>query len=425
MQLRQQREQPEARAAPAAASSVLERVSQEMEAEREHRKAGALRGASMCMYGSSKCRLSRMSGKTLVSFGSKKAACLNGDRYAFFVTPGASDKLVFYFQGGGACFSPQTFALRTCTQGIDDAIASSGTSGGQGIFDTADRRNGLRDHTIVEVLYCSGDLFVGNTVQNYNGTTPQVGYRNARAVLAWVLRNTPKKLSSLVLAGGSAGALGVQAWAHFLLKKFRYDRATVLVDSYVGVFPRGTASQTLQVFGSCDLPIWLPAERSRCRRGRLSARMFTETRISKFPGVPFGFLQSKADSTQRSFFNLVSQTFRSVDPQISGPAFYHRTNGVFASYTRHPNFVAFYVDGETHTFTGKEHYYTTVPQGIWQGNASGTDPGQLRMHQFVNRLVKGGRCPSGQCAGELSANNRDSTDFCDEGLFPKTCAIPC
>jgi len=238
--------------------------------------------------------------------------------------------------------------------------------------------------------------------------------------LAWALRNTQAKLSSLVITGDSAGALGTQAWADYLLsRKFKYDDAAVLVDSYAGIFPVGTTSPTLREFGACTLPIFTRTDQVLCKIGLLTVRKFTQRTISRHGCVPFGFLQSKADVIQRDFFNLVALSYYFYDPRSSGRDFYYKTNTWFTSYNAYPNFVEMYVDGETHTFTEQEYYYTA---GTLR-NSSGSNDGQPLVYQWVNRLVNGGRCPRAQCAGQRSANNDDSTDYCDKNLFPKACAV--
>jgi len=238
--------------------------------------------------------------------------------------------------------------------------------------------------------------------------------------LAWALRNTQAKLSSLVITGDSAGALGTQAWADYLLsRKFKYDDAAVLVDSYAGIFPVGTTSPTLREFGACTLPIFTRTDQVLCKIGLLTVRKFTQRTISRHGCVPFGFLQSKADALQRSFFDLLALSYLSFNPMISGPDFYYEINALFASYNAHPNFVVMHVDGETNAFTDRDLYYTAGTRG----NASGSDKGQPLMYQWVNRLVGGRGCPSSQCAGRLAAANRDSTDYCDKNLFPKACTV--
>jgi hypothetical protein len=80
--------------------------------------------------------------------------------FAFQVIPGDSDKLLFYFQGGGACWDKvSTVTLPLCT-------TDSSPSGLNGIFDRTNVDNKYRDYTIVQVLYCSGDIF-GNISISY------------------------------------------------------------------------------------------------------------------------------------------------------------------------------------------------------------------------------------------------------------------
>lgn len=72
--------------------------------------------------------------------------------FAFQVIPGDTDKLLFYFQGGGACWDKvSTVTVPLCT-------TDASPSGLNGIFDRSNLDNAYRDYTVVQVLYCSGDI---------------------------------------------------------------------------------------------------------------------------------------------------------------------------------------------------------------------------------------------------------------------------
>ena len=93
---------------------------------------------------------------TLVLPGGK-TSCLYGEPsstpYAFQVIPGASnDKLLFYFQGGGACWDELSTNAGLCTT---DASPNSPI----GVFDHSNPKNAFKDYTIVHALYCSGDVW--------------------------------------------------------------------------------------------------------------------------------------------------------------------------------------------------------------------------------------------------------------------------
>lgn len=110
--------------------------------------------------------------------------------YAFQVIRGRSDRLLIYFQGGGACWDKgvshchntrhacrttiTTLTSRFClcisqsTTTITLCSTDSTPYDQVGIFNRTDLRNPYREHTVVIVLYCSGDAFAGDVVQPYN-----------------------------------------------------------------------------------------------------------------------------------------------------------------------------------------------------------------------------------------------------------------
>jgi hypothetical protein len=81
--------------------------------------------------------------------------------YTYQVIPGDLDKLVVYFQGGGACYDKLSTNLGACTK---DAVPV----GEVGIFDRKNPLNPYKDFTIVFLMYCSGDAWAGNVTRPYN-----------------------------------------------------------------------------------------------------------------------------------------------------------------------------------------------------------------------------------------------------------------
>lgn len=77
----------------------------------------------------------------------------------------------------------------------------------RGVFDRNQESNAFRSYTVVNVLYCSGDIHGGNVVQDYvdsNGEpVQQKGLVNAQSALDWVANqqhngNLSAELTSLV-----------------------------------------------------------------------------------------------------------------------------------------------------------------------------------------------------------------------------------
>lgn len=135
--------------------------------------------------------------------------CGDGSEYSFFERSGDPSKVMFYFEGGGACYS-----LETCDpngdptystgirMGIDELAARDG------LFDPTNPENPLADHSIVYVPYCTGDGHLGNATTEYS---PEVivehrGSVNAKAVLAYLVENHPDA-EQVVVTGASAGSL--------------------------------------------------------------------------------------------------------------------------------------------------------------------------------------------------------------------------
>ena len=71
-----------------------------------------------------------------------KTTCILGSPYAFQVIPGASDKVLFYFQGGGACWDKVSTAAGMCTTDV-------GPNSPSGVFDRNNAENPFKDYTIV------------------------------------------------------------------------------------------------------------------------------------------------------------------------------------------------------------------------------------------------------------------------------------
>lgn len=92
------------------------------------------------------------------------------------------------------------------------------------------------------VLYCSGDVHIGNVTQNYDTEpesgipTVQTGYINSISAATWAQQQGLGTLDHLVVSGSSAGALGTQAAADFIPEFVASNQVSVIIDSYVGVF---------------------------------------------------------------------------------------------------------------------------------------------------------------------------------------------
>ena len=161
----------------------------------------------ICALGMPCCYLSNSEGCDLSSMprdsstivlpgGDTRCIYSSSSPFAFQVIPGDIDKVMIYFQGGGACWDELSnkagFCTTDCTPQRPD-----------GIFSRDDDRNEFKDYTIVHAMYCSGDVWAGNVTRSYNDANGkpvvQVGYLNGEATLDWVISQQQKvSISSII-----------------------------------------------------------------------------------------------------------------------------------------------------------------------------------------------------------------------------------
>ena len=134
------------------------------------------------------------------------ARCADSQRYKVFVSPGKEPKKVaIEFMGGGACWSAETCwgpKLVTWIHPIPKVPAYS-------YLTTSN--SPLKDHTIIYLPYCTGDVWMGNHSADYgNGKlTHHEGENNFSSALFYLKQfHYFKNIEELVVFGSSAGAIG-------------------------------------------------------------------------------------------------------------------------------------------------------------------------------------------------------------------------
>jgi len=367
---------------------------------------------------------------------SSDTTCIFNTPYAFQVIPGASDKLIVYYQGGGACWDAASTLI--------DPLCTTETTPQPliGIFDRTNKNNLFRDYTIVMVMYCSGDIHGGDVIQSYskNGKpVVQKGYQNAKSVLDWVIKqqnvgSLDKVLSSLVVMGCSAGSIGTQLWADTVLTSVKWNQAAIIPDSYAGVFPDGSEGPLIYNFGFCKTPLISSDLIEQCKSGKLQFTDIMQENISKMKDIPYTYIQSKIDEIQMSFYVSVGIT-TNTSASITPSAFYAMTNEIFGSYNNlHQNFVVFLVDGDHHCFTDQDIYYTADALGYKNDGAG--DPGMM-LYQWLNQMpLKSKSSISTSCSGDILKetiletstktfkNVEGQNTYCSASVFPKTFIEP-
>jgi len=330
--------------------------------------------------------------------------CMWGSPYGFLVKRGDPDKLLFYFQGGGGCFSSSALGQMCYKELTFEAPA--------GILNTDDPQNPFKGWTVVYPMYCDGAVFGSNATQEGwppipGATTSKAqlrGYYNARATLDWVKANFGH-LSNLFVSGDSAGAMGAQLWAKTILSELDFDLASVVPDSYVGVFPPSFGPKC-QEYGLCDLPLLgSDALIQMCRRGKISIMSIFNDTITTFAGEPtirFGMISSKYDFVQMTYYSAFAISYPDVHAlplnPWGGPSrnrFYGMANAVFQEYNKNDNFKLYLVSATMHTYTELDVVYNASTVS-WNSRSSTSAP----MIDWISKFIPPGENAEDRCDGK-------------------------
>ena len=312
--------------------------------------------------------------------GSSK--CLLGAPYAFQVVRGDKNKLLFHFQGGGACFDETSILLDTC-QKTPESVPLDG------IFNRQDPRNRYRHYTVVSVLYCSGDIHVGN---NYQwgfwdifklGEQPvyQRGVENFRSVVAYLERqmafgHVNRRLDELMLTGSSAGALGIQWWFGYLLSRPTWSakKVAVVADSLAGIFPHDSVVSLLKTYGACSALSLMPPGVARlkpsCDSGNMTFSDVVTENLKKHPSVPVLFIQSEFDVVQLAFYDGINVIDGMPSPELDDSAFFQKTLEFLQTYNSQRNFMTYWINADTHQYLTQPWYFEASNLGSSAGQAA-------------------------------------------------------
>ncbi len=162
--------------------------------------------------------------------------CIHGTPYQFFVKRGSVNKLLMYYQGGGACWDALTCGVPVCDPSVDPTGGDNPNNTPVGFFDLSNPQNPFRDWNIVFVPYCSCDVHFGDAAQDYSPTLhiEHRGYQNSRTAEKWAREHFVNP-DQVFVTGSSAGAYG--AWFNAPLHELVWPASQfqVLADAGNGV----------------------------------------------------------------------------------------------------------------------------------------------------------------------------------------------
>lgn len=231
--------------------------------------------------------------------------CRDGSPSGFSISPGSdTSKVLFYFEGGGACF--EGFNCAANPPSIPEGSRFPWPSG---IFDRNHEHNPFKEWTIVYLPYCSGDVFAGNaydvTIEHLSEKQQFVGDDNMRRILHRVVPTFPDA-EHVVSAGISAGGLASVVNAKRLARAFPDARITVLDD--------GGPPLSTTVVTECLQQHWnevynlretvLPDCGWNCRKDNDLLLPIAQDLVTSNDRIDLGLFSFRQDSTVRLLFTF-------------------------------------------------------------------------------------------------------------------------
>lgn len=99
---------------------------------------------------------------------------LGNKQFSFYFKPGKEEKLIVYFDGGGACWDSNTCVTGQQTPGPAYVPELPKTVPTEGLFDQTNKKNPYRNWSITIIPYCTGDIHFGSKDQDYTDFTGAV-----------------------------------------------------------------------------------------------------------------------------------------------------------------------------------------------------------------------------------------------------------
>jgi hypothetical protein len=167
--------------------------------------------------------------------------CADGSQFAYWVRDADPTKVVFWLDGGGACWDAATCAFTDGEAYDRDVSPEDAPAYEGGIFDRSNPDNPFANYSFVYVPYCTGDVHLGNVSRAYTPelTVEHKGFVNGTTALAYLTEHYPDA-EQVVVLGESAGSVAAPVYAGLVSDALPDAQIAVLADSS-GAYPNDPA----------------------------------------------------------------------------------------------------------------------------------------------------------------------------------------
>jgi hypothetical protein len=167
--------------------------------------------------------------------------CADGSEFAFWERRADPAKVVFFLDGGGACFDATTCAFTGLGTGgeanYDWSIYGEDPAREGGIFDFARADNPFRDYSFLYVPSCTGDVHLGDATHEYSPrlTVEHNGFVNGAAALSYLAEHYPEA-AQVVVVGKTDGSIAAPVYGG-LAADLLPDAQVTVFGAQSGAFP--------------------------------------------------------------------------------------------------------------------------------------------------------------------------------------------
>ncbi|MCC6847241.1 MAG: hypothetical protein IT294_01980 [Deltaproteobacteria bacterium] len=301
--------------------------------------------------------------------------CSLGTPYHYFVKRGSVNKLVVYYQGGGACWDYNTCVfVGTFDKEVDPGSWDNPNNIGTGFGDLTNANNPFKDWNIVFVPYCTGDIHFGDSLPSYGGTPIRhKGWHNARTAEKWAREHfvAPEEI---FVTGSSAGAYGAFFNAPLHHDVWPDSKFSILGDAGNGIItPSFLQNEFNQWNFVAHLPTNIPGV-AEAITGGVGIPAYTEAVADYYPNTAWGHYTTSYDGGtggQTGFYNVMLNLHPLVI--LNWPSWWNAScawNGVMrsqaiATAAAAPSNYRYYIGtGSRHTMWGDDKVYTDTSGNV-------------------------------------------------------------
>lgn len=281
--------------------------------------------------------------------------CADGSDYSYWVREADPERVVFYLEGGGACFSAETcsFTGGTYTSSISE---DNNPNGAGGIFDFSNPANPLAGSSFVAVPYCTGDVHIGNNVHQYDDLTVyHNGFINASKAMAALVERF-SDATEIVVAGSSAGSVAAPLFGGLLADLYPDAKISVVADAS-GAYPSNPLiNATIGVLWNSFsiVPDW-PVNAELIAADWGVPELMIQAGLHA-PRIRFARFDNAFDSTQLTFAELAGFDATNMDQLIRDNETRIESAGVTVS--------SYLAPGADHTILTKDELYALEVEGV-------------------------------------------------------------